>query len=128
MSASTAFIPHLATKIFVVTGGSTGLGFGIVTHLLRHKAKRIYVLSSSSENWEKSRAQLESEGLNTNALTWNECDLADLHAVDKVAKRLAEEAPRIDALICNAGIGVLPFKLSADGIGTRNPTTSQSSS
>lgn len=114
---SVSAIPPLNGKIFILTGGTTGIGFGITTHLLRNKAKQVYLLSANSEHWELAKKQLAEEKLETDRLEWIDCNLADLKNVDKVAKSLAEKAPRIDGLICNAGSGVGKFTLSEDGIG-----------
>jgi WW domain-containing oxidoreductase len=114
---SVAAIPTLTGKTFIVTGGTTGIGFGITTQLLKHKATHVYLLSSNQKHWELAKQQLEEEKLDTSHLEWIECNLADLKSVDQVAKQLVDKAPRIDALICNAGIGAGKFKLSEDGIG-----------
>ncbi|KAF1917504.1 hypothetical protein BDU57DRAFT_555353 [Ampelomyces quisqualis] len=70
-------IPDLDGKVYVVTGGSAGIGYGIVAHL---------------------------------------CNLEDLKQTDEVAKQLAQKLTRLDALVCNAGLGVGIYNETRDGI------------
>src|SRR4051812_44742050 len=39
-------------QIFVVTGGSAGIGYGVVAHLLQHNASAIHLLSNKEEHAE----------------------------------------------------------------------------
>jgi len=42
-------IADLSGKVYVVTGGSSGIGFGIVAHLLQHNPERIILLGKKEE-------------------------------------------------------------------------------
>ena len=44
-----------------------------------------------------------------------QCDLADLSAVSAAADKLLAELPRLDVLVCNAGVMAKPPALSRDG-------------
>lgn len=47
---------------------------------------------------------------------WRKCNLEDLKQVDEVAKSLAKELDRLDALVCNAGLGVGVYNETRDGL------------
>jgi len=47
---------------------------------------------------------------------WRKCNLEDFKQVDEVAKSLAKELDRLDALVCNAGLGVGVYNETRDGL------------
>lgn len=49
---------------------------------------------------------------------WKQCNLESFKQTGQVAKELSEELDRLDALICNAGLGVGVYKESEDGLDT----------
>ncbi|KAI9799460.1 MAG: hypothetical protein M1833_003982 [Piccolia ochrophora] len=107
-------IPDLAGKIYVVTGGSAGIGFGIVAHLLQHQAK-VYLLSNKEEHAEEAVEELKEWG-DVHKIEWVQCNLADLKHTDSVAKKLKAELKTLDGLICNAGLGVGKYSETGDGL------------
>ncbi|KAI9821267.1 MAG: hypothetical protein M1827_004003 [Pycnora praestabilis] len=108
-------IPDLSGKVFAVTGGSAGIGFGIVAHLLQHNAAKILLLSNKEEHAEEAIEELKKYGDNQR-VQWIKCDLANLKQVDEVAKKLLEEQKQLDCLICNAGLGVGKYWETQDGL------------
>jgi WW domain-containing oxidoreductase len=80
-----------------VTGASSGLGFAITCHLLKHNAARIIAVSSNEEHAQEAIEKLKSWG-DTNRVSWQRCDLKDLRQVDRLARKLKEEESRIDAV------------------------------
>ncbi|KAF8536735.1 hypothetical protein BDD12DRAFT_988164 [Trichophaea hybrida] len=116
-SWSCSTIPSLANKIFLVTGGTAGIGFGIVSNLLSHNPEKVYMLSQKPDHANLAKQELEKYG-DPKKVEFVNCDLEDLKEVDATAKRLKGELKRIDALVCNAGIGVGVYNLSKDGIDT----------
>ncbi|KAF4548106.1 Short chain dehydrogenase-like protein 58 [Elsinoe fawcettii] len=107
-------IPDLSGKVFIVTGGSAGIGFGIVAHLLQHNATKIYLLSNKEEHADEAQRELTKYG-NIDHVEWKKCDLANLKQTAEVAKELSK-LEKIDALILNAGLGVGKFWLTDDGL------------
>ncbi|KAI9872010.1 MAG: hypothetical protein M1830_001804 [Pleopsidium flavum] len=108
-------IPDLTGKNYIVTGGSAGIGFGIVAHLLQHNAQKILLLSNKEEHAEQAMEELKQWG-DASKVHWVKCNLEDLKQVDEVAKKLKSEEKQIDALICNAGLGVGVYNETRDGI------------
>lgn len=110
-------IPDLAGKVYVVTGGSAGIGFGIVAHLLQHNPAKIYLLSNKEHHADEAQTELKKWG-DASKVEWRQCNLESLRQTDEVAKGLAKELHRLDGLVCNAGLGVGVYNESEDGIDT----------
>jgi NAD(P)-dependent dehydrogenase (short-subunit alcohol dehydrogenase family) len=94
-------LPSQAGKTFVVTGGSSGIGY-FTGEQLAEAGGRVIIAARSRE---KAAAALESirsrvPGADVNAV---QLDLASLGSVRAAATELAERGP-IDALINNAGL------------------------
>lgn len=107
-------VPDLSGKVYAVTGGSAGIGFGIVAHMLQHNAARIFILSKKEEHAEEAQEELKKWG-DASRVEWKKCDLEDLHQTDEVAKELSK-LDRLDALVCNAGLGVGVYNETKDGL------------
>ncbi|CAI6337259.1 unnamed protein product [Periconia digitata] len=108
-------IPDLSGKVYVVTGGSAGIGFGIVAHLLQHNAARIYLLSNKEHHASEAQEELRNWG-DTAKVEWRQCNLESFKQTDAVAKALAKELTQLDALVCNAGLGVGVYNETQDGL------------
>ncbi|KAL8966487.1 MAG: hypothetical protein Q9197_005950 [Variospora fuerteventurae] len=107
-------IPDLSGKVYVVTGGTAGIGFGITAHLLQHNPAKIYLLSQKEEHADEAIEELKKYG-DTSKVEWLQLDLKDLKQTDSVAKQLQSQK-HIDALICNAAEGVGKYNETVDGL------------
>ncbi|PSN74026.1 NAD(P)-binding protein [Corynespora cassiicola Philippines] len=108
-------IPDLSGKVYVVTGGSAGIGYGIVAHLLQHNPAKIYLLSNKKEHAVDAQTNLSDWG-DASKIEWRQCNLQSLKQTDAVAKQLASELERLDGLVCNAGLGVGVYNETEDGL------------
>lgn len=68
---------YQAIQIFVVTGASSGLGFAITCHLLKHNAAKIITLSNKEDNAMKAIERLKSWG-DTSRVVWHRCKFKGL--------------------------------------------------
>lgn len=82
--------------MYVVTGGTAGIGFGIAAHLIQHKASKILLLSQKEEHADEAIEELKKYG-DASKVHWVQCDLKDLKQTDEVAKQLTSEK-QIDAV------------------------------
>ncbi|KAK3703689.1 hypothetical protein LTR37_014267 [Vermiconidia calcicola] len=110
-------IPDLSGKVYVVTGGSAGIGFGICAHLLQHNCATLYLLGKKQEHLNSAYENLKTYG-DASRVKLFQIELGDLTQTALVAKHLASELTRLDALILNAGLGVGKYEESKDGIDT----------
>lgn len=101
-----------------MTGGTAGIGYGITAHILQHNPSAIYVLSNKREHFDSALDGLAEYG-DTTKVHWRQCNLEDLKQSLSVAQRLRDElGGRLDALVCNAGLGVGVYNESVDAIDT----------
>lgn len=91
-----SFSQFSTRQVYIVTGGTAGIGFGIVAHILQHNASKIILLSQKEEHANEAVEELEKYG-DTNKVQWIQCDLKDLKQTDAVAKQLKDEK-QIDAV------------------------------
>ncbi|MDE3163943.1 MAG: SDR family oxidoreductase [Acidobacteriota bacterium] len=99
----------------IVTGGSRGLGLGIVRKLLESGFHVIAVARSKSDALRELEETARSGG--QSALRFVACDLGELEQIPALVKRIREEAGPIFGLVNNAGIsaeGVLGMMPDAD--------------
>ncbi|KAL4922938.1 SDR family oxidoreductase [Aspergillus undulatus] len=108
-------IPDLSGKVYVVTGGSAGIGFGLCAHILQHNPAALYLLGKKEEHIQEATEGLKKFG-DVSQVHSVQIELEDLKQTDQVAKELASKLDRLDGLICNAGLGVGVFNLTKDGI------------
>lgn len=123
-------VPDLSGRVFVVTGGSAGIGYGICAHLLQHNPAKLYLLGKKEEHLAEAQEDLAKYGSEGSSgggvdqvkdrVSFIQVELEDLHATDRVAKQLASEiegsGARLDALVLNAGLGVGPYSETRDGL------------
>lgn len=83
----------ITDKVYVVTGGSSGIGAAIVKELLDEGA---YVYN----------ADLKEGEIRHSHLTFVQTDVTDKQAVDNLVERVIAEKDRIDGLVNNAGINL----------------------
>ncbi|KAI9824055.1 MAG: hypothetical protein M1832_002123 [Thelocarpon impressellum] len=101
--------------VYVVTGGSAGIGFGILAHLLEHSPAKVYLLSNKEDHADQAMQELKKYGDAEN-VEWVKCDLADIKATDEVAKKLKGDLSKLDGLVCNAGLGVGKYSMTKDNL------------
>ncbi|KAF5235590.1 hypothetical protein FAUST_6958 [Fusarium austroamericanum] len=108
-------IPDLSGKVFVVTGGSAGIGYGISAHILQHNPQKLYLLGKKQHHLDEAAEGLKKLG-DISHVEFVQVEFENLHQTDQVAKKLASELTRLDALVLNAGLGVGPYGETKDGI------------
>ena len=82
--------------MYIVTGGTAGIGFGITAHLLQHNASKIILVSQKEEHAEEAKEELKKYG-DASRVHWVQCDLKDLKRTNEVAQELKSER-QIDAV------------------------------
>jgi NAD(P)-dependent dehydrogenase (short-subunit alcohol dehydrogenase family) len=138
---SHAQIPSLASKVYLVTGASNGLGLS-VSRSLYSKGATVHMLSLNEEIARSAQAYIKSGNLEDapkeyaagfdgvlshkdtsgsgeqipgGKLEFEQCNLEDLNEVAKTAKELKSKLERLDGVFLLAGKGVNEFSLTKDG-------------
>lgn len=94
--------------------GTAGVGSGTVIELARHNPAQLVFTGRNPESAQSviSSAQAAVPGVR---VSFVQCDLAHLASVKSAAERILSELPRLDVLVCNAGVMAKPASLSRDG-------------
>ena len=100
----------LADRVALVTGGATGIGFGIARTLGRHGA-RVCIGSRKLENLERAVSELAAEGIDA---FYAPCDIRDPEQVRSMVAAVLERWSRLDVLVNNAA-GNFPAPISRLG-------------
>ena len=110
--------PNLKGKVVILTGGTSGIG--------RHAAKVLHSLNAeviiTGRNEAKAKTLIKSlnETANENQteLQFYRVDFADLDQVKKFAEAILAKYKRLDILINNAGINMMEYKQTKQGVET----------
>ncbi|MCG3259873.1 MAG: SDR family NAD(P)-dependent oxidoreductase, partial [Candidatus Heimdallarchaeota archaeon] len=110
---TTKNVPNLSEKVFIVTGANSGIGFEAAKEFARKGAKTIL----ASRNLEKTKKALSKIHKKTpdSSVEIMQLDLANLESVKKFASEFKEKYDRLDVLVNNAGIMMVPYQKTADG-------------
>jgi NAD(P)-dependent dehydrogenase (short-subunit alcohol dehydrogenase family) len=113
MAWSAADIPDLKGRIAVVTGASSGLGRQTALELGRHGATVVMAVRDEAKG-ASVRSELLAE-VPAADLQLRRLDLADLASVRSFAEEFADDHPRLDLLVNNAGVMATPRRTTVDG-------------
>jgi NAD(P)-dependent dehydrogenase (short-subunit alcohol dehydrogenase family) len=92
---------RLENKVALVTGGSTGIGEGIVHRFTREGAHVVFC-ARSAEAGSAVETAVRGEGGDA---TFLPCDVTDEAAVEALVAATAERHGRLDVVVANAGTG-----------------------
>jgi NAD(P)-dependent dehydrogenase (short-subunit alcohol dehydrogenase family) len=108
-------LPNLKGKVFIVTGGNSGIGYYTVAHLAEHGA-HVYMGVRSPEKGTTAIANIKkmhpSAKINIDLL---QMDLIDLTSVVAAAKHFLALETALHGLVNNAGIMATPLEMTKDG-------------
>lgn len=109
-----ADMPSQAGRIFLVTGGTSGMGFEDAKALAAADAQVVIAARNPQRGQEAiERIKKETPGAR---VSFETLDLADLASVRALGQRLGASLPRLDGLINNAAIMAPPERgVSPDG-------------
>ena len=87
----------------LITGGSRGLGLGVVETLAARGYRAIAVARGESEPLRAARARAEAAG--AGAVAFMACDLSQIDALGELARQVKAEYGPLWGLVNNAGVG-----------------------
>lgn len=103
---------HLAGKVVVVTGATSGIGLAAATELAGRGAQ-VVLVGRDRERLESAVATVRARALL--ACEGRLADFAELEQVRALGAALARAHPRIDVLACNAGVAMARRVITVDG-------------
>jgi NAD(P)-dependent dehydrogenase (short-subunit alcohol dehydrogenase family) len=90
----------LKNKIAVITGGNSGIGFGIAQEFKNEGAKGV-IVGRNQETLDSAVAQLGDNFISINA------DVTNITDLERVFAATAEKFGKIDVIVANAGAGTV---------------------
>jgi dehydrogenase/reductase SDR family member 12 len=115
LSWSSAIAGSLAGKVVLVTGASSGLGEATCEGLARAGA-RVHMLVRDLERGQAARERIASRLDSGARLELQLCDLANLEAVRRFARRFSAVEPQLDVLVNDAGVLPAERQRTDDGV------------
>jgi NAD(P)-dependent dehydrogenase (short-subunit alcohol dehydrogenase family) len=106
-------VPGQQDRVAVVTGANTGLGFE-TAQVLAARGASVVLAVRNLEKGKEAAARIGAAAPGA-SVTVQELDLASLDSVRAAASELRDAHPRIDLLICNAGVMYPPRQTTDDG-------------
>ena len=86
-------------KVAIVTGGSSGIGFGI-SKKLAEQGTKVYLVARNIDKLENARSKILEDGGKAEILS---ADITDFRRVKEVIDQVYDENGHIDILVNNAG-------------------------
>ncbi|MCJ1397497.1 hypothetical protein MMC11_000690 [Xylographa trunciseda] len=107
-------IPNLSGKVYLVTGGNTGLGKETILQLAKHKPAHIYLAARTAAKAENAIKEIEAAVPGAN-ISFLSLDLTSFASVAEAARSFTSQSQRLDVLINNAGIMATPAGTTKEG-------------
>lgn len=107
-------IADLSGRVYFVTGGTAGLGAGSISLLAKKNPAHIFFSGRNAKRGEGVIQKVKAVNPDV-AVTFIQCDLADLGSVKQAAESFLQQSTRLDVFYANAGIMALPPSLTKDG-------------
>jgi len=93
-------------KVSVVTGGTAGIGAGIVKKILEHSGQDDKIFVNYGHNEERAREFWENLSLeNREKVVLLKADLSSYERMLEFVAAIKERTDHVDWLVCNAGVG-----------------------
>ncbi len=106
-------IPDLSGKIIVITGANSGIGYESTRELAR-KGAQVILASRNPIKAERAIKRIMDE-IPTAKLRFIELDLASLESIRGFTDKFKSKFTRLDILLNNAGIMLIPYGKTKDG-------------
>ncbi|KAF2102262.1 putative carbonyl reductase [Rhizodiscina lignyota] len=106
-------LPDLSGRVFVVTGGNSGIGYSTVARLAQHGA-HVYLCARSPSKGNTAISNIKTSYPNAR-ITLLKLDHLNLSSVVSAAKLVVSRESVLHGLINNAGIMATPFEMTKDG-------------
>lgn len=110
---TTQNIPDLTGKVIIVTGGNNGIGYEAAKEFARKGAHTILACRNRKKA-QKALEKIKAEIPDANAEVML-LDLASLQSIRQFSEAFTGKFDRLDVLLNNAGIMMVPYGKTADG-------------
>ena len=104
----------LQNKAVLITGANAGMGYQTALHLAKRGA-RVILGCRNVQAGQKAVEKIIEASRNKSAITYD-LDLACFTSIRKFASTVIKNEPRLDVLINNAGVFMLPLRRTSNNI------------
>lgn len=87
-------------KVILITGGGSGVGFGIAESFVKASAKAVIILGRRESVLSQAKSQLEKAG--SSLIHYFQADVTDAEGLQKAFQRAEQAAGKIDVVVANA--------------------------
>ncbi|KAF1995911.1 NAD(P)-binding protein [Amniculicola lignicola CBS 123094] len=113
-------LPRQDGKVFIITGGSSGIGFELCK-ILYGVGGKVYMLTRSKSNAADARSRIiqsfdETDANQTGIVDFIHMDLEDLASVQTAAKEFLLREKRLNVLFNNAGVASVKDRKTKQGL------------
>jgi NAD(P)-dependent dehydrogenase (short-subunit alcohol dehydrogenase family) len=123
LSFGTSSIPDLNGKVFIVTGGNSGIGFECSRQLALHGGHVIIATHGQGSRWPTPQDELDGPGAVSKIMSekgdakveFQECDLSSFRSIKTFADAFLSRSLPLHCLINNAGLQTPPDAKTEDG-------------
>ncbi|KAJ4328848.1 hypothetical protein N0V84_000635 [Fusarium piperis] len=106
-------LPGLTGRVYIVTGGTSGIGYNTVARLAEHGA-HVYLCARSHAKGEEAVSGIKKRYPQAN-ISILEMDHLSLSTVVSAAELFLSKETALHGLVNNAGIMATPFEMTKDG-------------
>ena len=101
-------------KTVIVTGANTGMGKQTALELARRNA-RVILACRNEQAGERASQEIRSRARNEQVV-FRQLNLASFSSIREFASKVLQEERKIDVLVNNAGVFMMPLRRSQDGV------------
>ncbi|MCY3414244.1 MAG: SDR family NAD(P)-dependent oxidoreductase [Candidatus Heimdallarchaeota archaeon] len=113
-------IPDLTDKVIIITGANSGIGFENAKQFAQKNAT-VIMACRNVEKGEAALVDILTKQSNANVVLM-ELDLASLKSIKDFTQKFCDHYDRLDILLNNAGIMMVPYRKTVDGFESQNGT------
>ena len=95
----------MTTKISLISGGASGLGYALAEMLVR-SGRNVMILGRNTQKLERAGNSLRKEAASSSVLTFT-CNIGDEHDVNSAGKFILDNSLETEYLFNNAGMGLI---------------------
>ncbi|KAJ9628200.1 hypothetical protein H2204_009460 [Knufia peltigerae] len=96
-------IPSLDGKVILITGGNIGIGKQSALDLSKHNPAQLWIAARNAKTGNETVDEIKAATPGAK-VRFLEMDLASFESIKKAVKTFQESSPRLDILMCNAGV------------------------
>jgi NAD(P)-dependent dehydrogenase (short-subunit alcohol dehydrogenase family) len=104
------------SRVFIVTGSNSGIGYAAIKHLADHHAYCIMATRNGDRAVDAIQSIRGRDGVTNGTIKYMHLDLASLSSIKSFASEFKATGLPLHGLVCNAGVMVPEQEATEDGM------------